>query len=389
MTRPQSAPQTTRIIGLFPELLGVGGVQEAGRLTAAALSAIALRRGWSTDFLSLNDPTGTQVLEVSERKVSFRGFGRAKVRFMLSAISRARRSVRRQNIIALAAHPNLAFPAAWMQRVAPDLNILVMSHGVEVWKPLPLPRRGALLRANLVLAPSSDTAQKLTGVQGIPAANIRVLPWPVNPSFLQMAAAARSLAVPHGFPKGRVILTVGRWAASERYKGADELIHAIARLRADVPGLHLVVVGGGDDLPRLRRIAADLGVVDSVHFLENLSREEVAACYEHAELFALPSTGEGFGLVFLEAMVFAKPAIGAACGGTTDVVEDGVNGLLVPPHDAERLAQSLALLLRDESLRAQLGGRGAQMVRQKYQFDLFQDALEQILTSCCTESDEV
>jgi glycosyltransferase involved in cell wall biosynthesis len=276
-----------------------------------------------------------------------------------------------------------------MQRVAPDLNILVMSHGVEVWKPLPLPRRGALLRANLVLAPSSDTAQKLTGVQGIPAANIRVLPWPVNPSFLQMAAAARSLAVPHGFPKGRVILTVGRWAASERYKGADELIHAIARLRADVPGLHLVVVGGGDDLPRLRRIAADLGVVDSVHFLENLSREEVAACYEHAELFALPSTGEGFGLVFLEAMVFAKPAIGAACGGTTDVVEDGVNGLLVPPHDAERLAQSLALLLRDESLRAQLGGRGAQMVRQKYQFDLFQDALEQILTSCCTESDEV
>jgi len=389
MTQPQSAPQTTRIIGLFPELLGVGGVQEAGRLTAAALSAIALRRGWSTDFLSLSDPPGAQVLQTDQRRISFRGFGRGKARFVLSAMRRARRFAHTQTIITLAAHPNLAFPAAWMKRVAPGLKILVMSHGVEVWKPLPSLRRGALLRANLVLAPSTDTARKLTEVQGFPTDKVRVLPWSLNRAFLRLAADPAKLAVPAGFPEGRVILTVGRWAASERYKGADELIHAVARLRTSVPGLHLVAVGGGDDLPRLRRIAADLGVVESVHFLENLSREEVAACYARAEIFALPSTGEGFGLVFLEAMAFAKPVIGAACGGTTDVVEDGINGLLVPPHDAEQLAQSLERLLRDESLRAQLGERGAETVRQKYHFDIFQDALEQILTICCTESGEV
>jgi phosphatidyl-myo-inositol dimannoside synthase len=389
MTRPQSAPQTTRIIGLFPELLGVGGVQEAGRLTATALSAIALRRGWSTDFLSLNDASGTQVLQTDEHRISFRGFGRAKLRFVLSAMRRARCFPHTQTVITLAAHPNLASPAAWMKRVAPGLRILVMSHGVEVWSPMSALRRAALLRANLVLAPSSDTARKLTGVQGVPASMVRVLPWPLNPAFLRMAENPASLILPPAFPKTRVILTVGRWAASERYKGADELIRAVAQLRARVPGLHLVAVGGGDDLPRLRRIAAELGVVDSVHFLENLSREEIAACYAHAELFVLPSTGEGFGLVFLEAMAFAKPVVGAACGGTTDIVEDGINGLLVPPHDTERLAQALEHLLRDESLRARLGERGAQIVRQRYRFDVFQDALEPILTSCCTESGEV
>ena len=114
-------------------------------------------------------------------------------------------------------------------------------------------------------------------------------------------------------------------------------------------------------------------------FLENLSREEIAACYAGADLFALPSTGEGFGLVFLEAMAFAKPVVGAACGGTTDVVEDGINGLLVPPGDAGALARALYGLLSDESLRRELGARGAEIVRQKHGFDAFQAELQSLL----------
>jgi phosphatidyl-myo-inositol dimannoside synthase len=383
MTERGPDSRLNRIIGLFPELLGVGGVQEAGRLTAAALHEIGLRRGWSLEFVSLNDPPGAHVAQVGEWRISFQGFGRAKLRFVLSAMRRARHFATGQGLIALAAHPNLAFPAAWMRRVSPGLKTVVMSHGIEVWEPLPALRRGALLRADLVLAPSRDTARKLADVQGVAPAKIRTLAWPLNPDFLRMAGAAADLPLPAAFPQqGRVILAVGRWAASERYKGADELIRAVRRLRATVSGLHLVAVGGGDDLPRLQKLAADLGMADCVHFLTGLSREQIAACYAHADLFALPSTGEGFGLVFLEAMAFAKPVVGAACGGTTDVVEDGVNGLLVPPRDTERLAQALGRLLQDEVLRTQLGQRGAQLVQQKYDFAVFQAGLEQILGEC-------
>lgn len=383
MTERERSLRPTRIIGLFPELLGVGGVQEAGRLTAAALCETGLRRGWPLDFLSLNDPPGAHVAQVGGQKISFRGFGRAKLRFVLSAMGRARHFAAGRNLIVLAAHPNLAFPAAWMRRVALGLKTVVMSHGIEVWKPLPVVRRGALLKADLVLAPSRDTARKLAGVQGVSPEKIRTLAWPLNPDFLHMASAPEGLPLPSAFPQqGRVILAVGRWAASEQYKGADELIRAVQRLRATVPGLHLVAVGGGDDLPRLRKLAADLGVADGVHFLTGLSREEIAACYARADLFALPSIGEGFGLVFLEAMAFAKPVVGAACGGTTDVVEDGVNGLLVPPRDTEGLVQALGRLLGDDALRAALGQRGAQLVHQNYQFSVFQAELEQILGQC-------
>ena len=383
MIERQGSPRSIRVVGLFPELLGVGGVQEAGRLTAAALCETGFRRGWPLDFLSLNDPPGLHVAHVGDQRISFRGFGRAKWRFVLSAMGRARHASTGRDLIVLAAHPNLAFPAAWMRRVSPGLKTVVMSHGIEVWKPLPTLRRGALLQADLVLAPSRDTARKLAGVQGVSSERIRTLAWPLNPDFLRMASAPGSLLVPPAFPQhGRVILAVGRWATSERYKGADELIRAVQQLRATIPGLHLVAVGGGDDLPRLQKLAADLGVADGVHFLAGLTREQIAACYSRADVFALPSTGEGFGLVFLEAMAFAKPVVGAACGGTTDVVEDGVNGLLVPPRDTQGLVQALGRLLGDGALCAELGRRGAESVQQKYAFAVFQAELEKILGEC-------
>jgi glycosyltransferase involved in cell wall biosynthesis len=385
MTTPSATAFRKRIIGLFPALLSVGGVQEAGRLTAAALDEIAVKRGWETIFLSLNDSRGGHSLRVdqrhAQRDIAFRGFGRDKMRFVLSSIANARAENCDAGAI-LALHPNLALPARWIQRMAPLFKTVVICHGIEVWKPLPRMRRRALVGANLVLAPSSDTISKLVSVQGVSPEKIRQLPWPLSPSFLAMADDPAELPAPPDFPKGRVVLTVGRWAASERYKGADLLLGAIAQLRAARPDLRLAAVGSGDDLPRLRSVAANLGISDRVYFLENLSRQEIAACYARADLFALPSTAEGFGLVFLEGMAFSKAAIGAASGGATDVIEDGVNGLLVPPNDEERLAQALDRLLCDDTLRSALGRRGAEIVREKFQFRIFQAELERILIVC-------
>jgi glycosyltransferase involved in cell wall biosynthesis len=116
-----------------------------------------------------------------------------------------------------------------------------------------------------------------------------------------------------------------------------------------------------------------------VKFWKNLSREEIAACYSRADIFALPSTGEGFGFVFLEAMAFAKPVVAVSHGGTTDLVENGVNGLLVPPRDTQQLVWALECLLNDESRRMELGQRGGEIVRQKYGFEVFQAGISQIL----------
>ena len=194
----ESTPPANRIIGLFPELLGIGGIQLAGRMTAVALDAIAFRRGWSQEFLSLNDPTGPGSLRAGQRTIPFRGFGRRKIRFLFAGIGAGRPIPRGSAGIVLAVHPNLAVASSWMQRMCPRLRTVVMAHGVEVWKPLALQRRRALLRANVVLAPSRDTAQKLIEVQGVSPEKIRRLPWPLNPRFLDLADASAELPCPRG-----------------------------------------------------------------------------------------------------------------------------------------------------------------------------------------------
>jgi phosphatidylinositol alpha-1,6-mannosyltransferase len=378
-TGPSLCSSRLRVIGLFPELLGIGGVQEAGRQTARALSTIADEHGWELQLISLNDAHGKHQVPSCDGPVGFFGFGRRKISFILSVMHQVLWLGRDSLNLLLAAHPNLAPPASGMKRFSRSARTIVMTHGVEVWSRLSSIRRSALLHADLVVAPSGDTVEKVAAVQGVRRESIRKLGWPLSPEFLQLADRPASPQVPRSFPQGHVILTVGRWVRSERYKGIDDLIQATAELRSTHRDLHLVAVGGGDDLARVQRLAIDAGIGGSVDFLEHLSREELAACFANADVFAMPSTGEGFGLVFLEAMAFAKPIVASACGGTTDVVEHGVNGLLIPPGDNQKLIAALNSLLLDESLRAELGGRGAEMVRRKHRFEDFRIALEQIL----------
>jgi phosphatidyl-myo-inositol dimannoside synthase len=368
----------SRVVALFPELLGVGGIQEASRLTAAALIDIAARRGWSADFLSLNDPAGTQALPSHFGSISFRGFERAKVRLSLSSWVLASEPTR----IVLAAHPYLALPAAQMKLLNPKLKMIVVSHGVEVWQRLPSLRRRAFRRADIFMAPSRYTIEKIIEVQGVTRSKTRRVAWPLSPTFLEMAEGSETLPAPATFPSGLVLLAVARLAANERYKGVDRLLQAVAQLAPKHPSLHLVVVGRGDDLGRHRELAAHLGIASRTRFFDGISARETVGCYSRCDVFAMPSTGEGFGFVFLEAMALGKPVVGAAAGGVTEIIEHGRNGLLVPPGDLDQLVQTLERLITSESLRTELGRRGAEVVRSRYSFETFRSEVEDVLHGC-------
>jgi Glycosyltransferase len=219
--------------------------------------------------------------------------------------------------------------------------------------------------------------------QGVEPEKVRVLPWALDPQFEALAANAGKNKVPAAFPRGPVVLTVGRWRADERYKGMDTLITALPRLLPRWPELQLVAVGDGDDRLWLADLAEETGVERHVHFLSGLSYEELAACYAHCEMFALPSRGEGFGLVYLEAMASGKPVIGGAHGGAPEVIEDGKTGYLVPHGDAAQLATAIETLLSDASLREEMGRRGKQRVENEFRFTVFAKSFRKILRELC------
>jgi glycosyltransferase involved in cell wall biosynthesis len=367
------------VIGLFPELLAAGGIQRVGQHTGAVVAAFAQRHGMAYRFFSLNDPPGLHRIRVAETDFVVSGFERAKLRFAVAAL----RASRKNALLVLAAHAHLA-PVAWAMKVrSPGLHALVLTHGIEVGMPLAQVRRWALRRADLVVAPSNDTARRLETQQGLRREKIRRLPWGLDPQFKALATNPGANHLPAGFPSGRIVLTVGRWAATEGYKGVDTLIAALPRLLPAVPDLYLIAVGEGDDRSRLEQLAAEKGVVARVLFLSGLTLEELAACYRRCDVFALPSRGEGFGVVFLEAMAHGKPVVGGAHGGTPDIIEDGVTGLLVPHGDTERLSGALKKLLTDQSLRQQMGLRARERVSSMYLFEHFAARLDGLLKQLC------
>ena len=372
--------QTRRvIIGLFPELDAPGGVQRVGRHIAAVIADFALSRGMEYRLLSLNDSPELHRMTAAGREFVFTGCERSKARFMAGALRAARRRAR----LVVAAHPNLGPVAQAMRIVAPKMRSVICTHGIEVWEPLPGMRGRALRRVDLVLAPSQDTANHVASQQEVARERIRVLPWALDPQFEEMVNKVSSTQKPANFPKGRVILTVGRWDSAERYKGMDTLITALPRLLTERSDVELALVGEGDDRSWLEDLADKNGVRRHVHFLNGLSYAELAGCYLACEIFALPSRGEGFGLVYLEAMACGKPVIGGAHGGAPEIIQDGVTGYLVPHGDAAQLATSIETLLREPELARQMGERGKKRIENEFRFSVFAKALRKILREQC------
>jgi len=367
------------LIGLFTELDAPGGVQRAGRHMAAVLTEFAASRGMECRLLSLNDSRELHRMTTNGREFVYTGCERGKAKFAAAALKAARRKAK----LVLAGHPNLAPVARLMKFVAPRMKSIVCTHGVEVWEPLPWMRRSALQKANMVLAPSRYTADHVRADQGVVAERLRVLPWALDPQFEALVTSVTKSGLPENFPKGRVILTVGRWLTDERYKGMDTLITALPKLLTRWPELQLVAAGEGDDRDWLKVLAEEHGVARHVHFLSGLSYPQLAACYAASELFALPSRGEGFGLVYLEAMACGKPVIGGAHGGAPEVIEDGVTGYLVQHGDAVQLATSIQTLLANPEIAAEMGRRGKLRAENEFRFGVFAKSLKKILRELC------
>lgn len=330
-------------LGLFLELLAPGGVQRAGRHAAASLSRLSREARLPCRLLSLGDPTGEHLVTVGGAGATVVGFGGSRLRFA-AAVLRAAPRVR----CAYVAHPNLAALALPLRAVCPRARIWIVAHGIDVWEPLSMARRLGLRAATGAIAVSEATAERLVEVQRVPRERVVVIPNALDPDLHERARDAP-------VERARRLLTIARLAASERYKGVDHVIRALPAVLADVPGAKYVVVGDGDDRPRLEALAHETGVADRVSFVGRASGAELDRELRSAALFAMPSGGEGFGIVYLEAMAYGIPVIAAASGGAPEVVRDGETGFLVPYGDVSALAERVVTLLRNEELRRRLG----------------------------------
>lgn len=236
-------------------------------------------------------------------------------------------------------HINAAPLAAQLARMIAR-PLWIQAHGFEAWSD-----RGGLIRralegASLVTAVSRHTRARLLDWCDLAPRAVRVLPNTVSANYVPRPRRA-DLAARYGLSGRKVILTVGRLAAAERYKGHARIIDVLPAIARQVPEVAYLVVGTGDDLATLATQAAARGVRDRVIFAGTVPADELADHYALADVFAMPSTGEGFGIVFLEAAMMGLPAVGGSADGSVDALADGTIGRLVDPIDDTQLVAAI------------------------------------------------
>ncbi|MGW7340752.1 glycosyltransferase family 4 protein [Streptomyces sp. NPDC054808] len=267
-------------------------------------------------------------------------------------------------------------------------RLVATTHGHEAgWAQLPAARQ--LLRR---IGESTDTITYLgeytrSRIAGAltpeAAARMVQLPPGVDEKTFHPASGGDEVRARLGLTDRPVVVCVSRLVPR---KGQDTLIRAMPRILAAEPDAVLLVVGGGPYEKDLRRLAAETGVADSVHFTGSVPWSELPAHYGAGDVFAMPCRTrrggldvEGLGIVYLEASATGLPVVAGDSGGAPDAVLDGETGWVVHGNDPNESADRITTLLADPELRRRMGERGRTWVEEKWRWDLLAEHLKALL----------
>lgn len=252
----------------------------------------------------------------------------------LRALARARRA---KPDLVICGHMNLLPVACSLAR-----RPLLMIYGIEAWKHRPHAVANRLVhRACAIVSISEITRDRLVAWSRY-RGTIHLLPNAIHADAYGIREKRADLVARYGLAGKRVLLTVGRLVEEERYKGFDEVLEILGDLEPDVV---YMIAGGGNDAVRLQQKAAQIGVADRVIFTGLFPEDEKPDLYALADVYIMPSRGEGFGYVFLEALASGVPVIGSKHDGGREALLQGELGLLVDPANPTEIAAAVRQLL--------------------------------------------
>ena len=237
---------------------------------------------------------------------------------------------------------------------------------------------GRVLRRTVAISPAVADAL-LEG--GVDPGRIRTIPSAVDPAALRPSRSREAVRAAEGVgPEEPLLLAL---AALVRRKGLDVLLGALARLGTAGPAPRLWIAGAGPERGALEAQARREGLAERVRFLGR--REDAADLLGACDVFVLPSRREGLGVAALEAMAAGRAVVASRVGGLASAVLEGRTGLLVPPEDPAALAEALATLIGDTTLRARLAAAGPARVATDFGVEGMVEAYEKLYREILSE----
>jgi glycosyltransferase involved in cell wall biosynthesis len=322
----------------------VGGIQTFSRFIIRALRDIfpgAWLDIFSKNDTSFPDPSGDPTDSFTPL-----GWWSSRLRTPVFAAELARRAFRDRPDIIITTHVNFA-PAAHSMKRLLGIPFLAIGHGIEVWE---VPNKHiyrALRAANGLAAVSHFTRDRMAAALHLPKERISLLPNTFDPDqFYPDIRKPRFLLKRYGLRADQpVILTIARLASAERYKGYDQVLRALPRVCERFPDVRYILGGRGPDRPRIESLIKELDLAKNVTLAGYVAEHELRGHYNLCDVFAMPSKGEGFGIVFLEALGCGKPVLAGDKDGSVDAVLNGELGILVDPDSIAQIVEALIQIL--------------------------------------------
>jgi glycosyltransferase involved in cell wall biosynthesis len=253
-------------------------------------------------------------------------------------------SIDRPDLI-ITTHANFSPVARWLKKMR-GIPFSAVGNGIDVWNIPSEQIRMALRSADQLLAISRFTRERMAAAIDLPLERMELFPCTFDSEEFKPAPKPHFLLKRYGLdPEQPVVLTVARLASAERYKGYDQALHALATVRSALPNVRYILGGTGPDRPRVVELIEKLDLHDNVILAGHIPQHELCAHYNLCDVFTMPSKGEGFGIVFLEALACGKPVIAGNKDGSVDALLNGKLGVLVDPDKPEAIAQALVQVL--------------------------------------------
>ena len=322
---------------------GTGGIQNfcrnLVRMLHESFPHLALRIIVKNDSLSPNDPLREYGTFTSVEDVP------ARLRTPALVVLGTTYALKELPVAILGAHLHF-LPALKIIRSLTGVPYCGFLYGIEAWDIRLKHRILAMRSANKLIAISRFTRDRIISDYDVSADRIQVVPCTFDWGLFSIGPKPPELLARYGLkPENKVLLTVSRLAMSERYKGHRQVLFALKKICEGHPEVRYLIAGDGDDLPRLQEMVKAMNLTEQVIFGGYVPVKDLPGLYRLCDLFIMPSTKEGFGIVFLEAMTSGKPTLGGNIDGSVDALDDGRLGALVDPNDSNEIANTVCQIL--------------------------------------------
>lgn len=318
-----------------------GGIQKMTRTLGHSLYRAATLNNWNFELWSAYDKQN-DLMEQYLPAANFKSFGVHRISFVLKTLSNSTKPD-----VAILSHVNLAIIGLIIKFINPKCRLLLIAHGIEVWRPLSFFKRLMLKRCDSVICVSNYTKQQMISRHNLNADKCIVLNNAIDP-FMRLPNSfvkSQNLLKRYGLNENDFIMfSLTRLASTEQYKGHDHVISVLGSLKSKFPQIKYVLSGKYDNQEyiRIKNLITVHDVSEHVILTGFIDEAELTEHFLLADLFVLPSKKEGFGIVFIEALACGLPVICGNADGSIDAIRNGELGEAIDPDNLTELNDAIA-----------------------------------------------